>query len=743
MPVKVTLVYTGIGICGFNANNADDRERHHIGHGIASVGASARAAGYNVNLIDLRTFSGWEEFQARILHDPADVYGISISQADCKPGAELIKRIKLCLPDSKIIVGGVHPSVFPFAYSDLPVDTVVVGEGEVSFVDLLVMVESHIPLPKMIRGARPDLDSIPWIDRELFDYGKELECLFSNDQPGPTVTILAGRGCPMLCTYCVDGDTLVMMEDFSHKKIKNVSVGDSIIGLRKKKKGYEVTTTTITNHFNRESETYLIETDRGDIKATGEHPFLSNNGRWRLVKNLKIGDSIRYVCSPNQTAKGEDYKKGYVAGVVEGDGYTGKYTRKRNRDEVYYNVRVAGDYEMLDVFEEYCKDIGINVHHHKFNGGKIFYNLNRAVGGYSKKTYEEITDLLSDKLRSKDFKIGFLAGMMDADGANNGNTIRYCGINKRLMNKVESYMNEFGFKVVHEPKGIRLLGNSSIRNSFISLIRPNVPSKKRMILGNAKATILRITKLKIQKVYNISTGTENFVANGLASHNCQPAENTVFGKPYRLRSPENVIAELRYLHNKYHFKNIIFWDDTFTINKKWVMRFCDLYEAENFGATISANSRADIICNNEEMIARLASIGLNWFIVGLESGSQRLLDFIKKGTTVEQNKQAVDLCRKYGISTYATIMYGLPTETKEESLATYNMVQDINPAYTMVFWFIPIPGTEIYKYCVDNDLILEGVSERTIARTATHKPTLKNIDYDYIYYSLMAPRMAA
>jgi len=420
--LKVTLVYTGIGICGFNTNNADDRERHHIGHGIASVGASAKKAGYDVNLIDLRTMSGWDEFVERIKRDPAHVYGISISQADRKPGAEVIRRIKEVLPESKIIVGGVHPSVFPFMYEGV---TVMVGEGEVSFVDYLKMVEVNMSLPSIIKGLKPNLDEIPWVDRELFDYGKELECLFSNDQPGPTVTILAGRGCSFKCTYC------------------------------------------------------------------------------------------------------------------------------------------------------------------------------------------------------------------------------------------------------------------------------------------------------------------------------QPAENTVFGKPYRLRSPENVIAELRYLYDKYHFKNIIFWDDTFTINKKWVMKFCDLYEMENFNATISANSRADIICDNEDMIARLASIGLNWFIVGLESGSQRLLDFIKKGTTVEQNKRAVAISRKYGISTFATIMYGLPTETREESLATYNMLNEINPEYTMIFWFLPIPGTEIYQYCADNDLILDGVSERTIARTATHMPTLKNIDYDYIWHSLMMPRMAA
>lgn len=422
MAIKVTLIYTGIGICGFTGSNSDDRERYHIGHGIASVGASAKKAGFAVNLIDLRSLSGWDEFISLIKTDPADVYGISISQVDCKPGAELIGKIKDTIPKSKIIVGGVHPSVFPFQYSDKDV-TVVVGEGEIVFVDLLKMIESNLQLPKVIAGLKPNLDEIPWVDRDLFDYEKELKCLFSQEQPGPTVTVLAGRGCIYKCTYC------------------------------------------------------------------------------------------------------------------------------------------------------------------------------------------------------------------------------------------------------------------------------------------------------------------------------QPAENKVFGLPYRLRSPENVISELGYLYDKYHFKSIIFWDDTFTINKDWIMKFCDLYEAQNFGATISACSRADIICNNEPMVERLASIGVNWFVVGLETGSQRLLDFIKKGTTVEQNKEAIRISRKYGIKTYATIMYGLPTETKEESLATYNMVNEANPEYTMVFWFIPIPGTEIHQYCVDNDLILDGVSDRTIARTAIHIPTLKNIDYDYIYYSLMVPRM--
>jgi anaerobic magnesium-protoporphyrin IX monomethyl ester cyclase len=199
-----------------------------------------------------------------------------------------------------------------------------------------------------------------------------------------------------------------------------------------------------------------------------------------------------------------------------------------------------------------------------------------------------------------------------------------------------------------------------------------------------------------------------------------------------MRSPENVITELHSLKEKYDFRSITFWDDTFTLNRKWVMRFCDLYESEGFTEPIVAASRADIICRNEGMVERLASIGLDWLQVGLESGSQRILDFIKKDTTVEQNLQAAKICRKHGIKMFATYMYGLPTETRRDSLATAMMIDEIQPEHGSPFYFRPIPGTDIYDYCEANNLILEEAKNASIARTGMFTPTIRGVDYDYI-----------
>lgn len=214
---------------------------------------------------------------------------------------------------------------------------------------------------------------------------------------------------------------------------------------------------------------------------------------------------------------------------------------------------------------------------------------------------------------------------------------------------------------------------------------------------------------------------------------CQPAENLTYGRPHRIISPQNVIAEIRSLKNEFDFKSITFWDDTFTVNPEWTLEFCDLYEKEKFGVAITACNRADIICRNENIVKRLSEIGVDCFVIGFESGSQRILDLLKKGTTVEQNYKAASICKKHGIKIFATFMLGLPTETKEEQSATAKMIMKIKPDYISPFYFVPIKGTEIYDLCREKDLILPDLTDPfAIERTGVYRPTIKNIDYKFL-----------
>lgn len=410
--MRVTLIFAAVGIAGFNPNRqAGDREGSWISHGLASIGTVLRKRGHEVDLIDLRQLAGWDDLAKKIKDNPAQAYGIQVSPVDLFGGLATVATIKTNVPDAKIIVGGLLPTLSPDKFDFKVIDTVFMGEGEVTFPQILEDYERGKPLPKLIKGARPVLDDLPWIDRDFFKYELEMTCSFAPGEPLPTITMLSGRGCPYHCAFC------------------------------------------------------------------------------------------------------------------------------------------------------------------------------------------------------------------------------------------------------------------------------------------------------------------------------QPAENAVFGKPFRRRSVNDVLAEMRHLYDKYHYQSASFWDDTFTISKKWVYEFCDQYDIP---ARLAANSRADIICNNEDMIARLAEVGMKWLAIGVESGSQRMLDFLNKGTTVEENYKAAEICRRYGIKIFAAFMVGLPTETKEEALLTEKMINDIQPEWPCVYWYTPIPGTKLHKYCRDHNLMLHDPDEETIERTAKFTPQIKGIDYEFL-----------
>lgn len=185
---------------------------------------------------------------------------------------------------------------------------------------------------------------------------------------------------------------------------------------------------------------------------------------------------------------------------------------------------------------------------------------------------------------------------------------------------------------------------------------------------------------------------------------CQPAERNIFGGKVRWKSIAATFAELEKLREVYHFRSLMIHDDLFIMRPKWAAEFAEQYVKRGFTAPFMAQARADIICKNPDTLRALRDAGLRWVSVGFESANQRVLDFLKKGTTVEQNFQAMKICNSLDLKVFANMMFGIPTETKEEVADTVSFLEETRPYRISCAFFTPHPGSELYEYCRENKL---------------------------------------
>ena len=215
---------------------------------------------------------------------------------------------------------------------------------------------------------------------------------------------------------------------------------------------------------------------------------------------------------------------------------------------------------------------------------------------------------------------------------------------------------------------------------------------------------------------------------------CQPAERKIFGNRVRRRSVANIIDELKALKEKYDFRSFMFHDDCLTEDMGWIIEFCDAYMKNGFRRPFVCQSRADIICKNEDMVRLMKRAGCAMFLIGFESGNDRILKFLRKGTTVEMNYRAAKICKKYGVRIWANYMFGVPTETREEVSDTVRMIQAIKPYRPSPAFFTPHPGSDLYEYCIKNDLSL--VESYSGFSRSPNEAKIKGIDYVFLRKAL-------
>ncbi len=174
---------------------------------------------------------------------------------------------------------------------------------------------------------------------------------------------------------------------------------------------------------------------------------------------------------------------------------------------------------------------------------------------------------------------------------------------------------------------------------------------------------------------------------------CQATRNV------RFRDPENVLDELEKLVSRYGIRDVTFYDDTFTLNREITLKISEGIIERKLNLTWAANARPQGL--DEVLLRKMKESGCWRLLFGIESGSQRVLDIMKKGTRIEEIRKIIKLTKRCGIWAYGDFIFGFPGESFEEGLKSIEFAQELDLDYAVFFSFAPLPGTGAYDMLND------------------------------------------
>ncbi len=303
-------------------------------------------------------------------------------------------------------------------------------------------------------------------------------------------TINPYRGCQHACSYCQAGETPVLLANGRTKPLADVRTGDEIYGTVKEGSGRRYAVTTVLAHWSTVKPAYRVRLEDGtELISSGDHRFLTERG-WKHVTGAERGTVRRPFLTTDNALMGmggfaeppkdtPEYRRGYLCGMIGADRTIGQESRTRT--------------------SEYVADVGIR--------GR------RASP-------------------APDWRKGFLAGIFDAEGSYSKGILRISSTDRTILAWLVSSLREFGFRFAIEPPYraealtvIRLAGGLREAMRFFLTVYPAITRKRSIadvaIESDAKLRVAAIEPLGLElPMYDITTGTGDFIANGVVSHNC-------------------------------------------------------------------------------------------------------------------------------------------------------------------------------------------------------------------------------
>jgi len=382
------------------------------------------------------------------------------------------------------------------------------------------------------------------------DHAKSI--ITTNDSPDVPFeqSINAYRGCEHGCTYCVSGDTVVLMGNNRTRAIADLRVGDEIYGTVRRGSYLRYSKTRVLDHWSVVKPGHRITlADGTELIASGDHRFLTDRG-WKFVAGTMGASDIQrpYLTTNNKlmgtgafaTAPqgGTDYRRGYLCGLIRGDALIGSYSYVRpgraHGDQHQFRLALC-DFEALERAQQWLVDLGIGTQRFQFSLGSANRRPMMAIRTHARMHVESIRMMIAwPSVPSREWCAGFLGGIFDAEGSFSRGILRISNTDPANISRICDSLQVLGFdyRVEHmngvDTKPIvvvRLTGGLREHLRFFHSVEPAITRKMdiagQAVKSEAELGVASIERLPgAMRLYDITTGTGDFIANGVVSHNC-------------------------------------------------------------------------------------------------------------------------------------------------------------------------------------------------------------------------------